>query len=354
MPLTGEQRKKLREGVIRTYCEPESLQMFLGEEMDIDLEAIARGERYETQVYNLIKHLESEGRLGEFIAAIARDKPQSPFTAELRQLFPEIFGQEITDCKKLYRHLLKLGYERQVEEFVSLIQSQSIGAFVIHGSLHHGQRWLLNRLVYQYLPDNLNPHKICIEFSRAVGRTDIASLWEELGRDCGLRESYEPRQIVKKIYRRWQTENILIAIHDIHLMPQNYLETFVQEFWHPLVKCSEEEGEKTSSYKLLMFLIDYDGSVEKLEGIFTETVDPVRPEQPLRPPAISKFTEAQVVKWILDEYEYLPKNLTYDFKTLAKTIIKKSDQGIPEWVLKEIFSQCDYDFKKEMTDLWKL
>jgi hypothetical protein len=130
-----------------------------------------------------------------------------------------------------------------------------------------------------------------------------------LGRDSGLQGDFLPKEIVKKIYRRWQTESILIVIQCIHLIPQDYLKTFIREFWYPLVDMAPEVEKNRDSRKLLMFLIDYEGSIQQLEDVFSEAVDPSKPEKPLRPPAISKFTEEQIVNWIIAEYNDLPINL---------------------------------------------
>jgi hypothetical protein len=286
MDLTPEQRKKLREGIIKTYPDSEDLEILLSDNMDINFSEIAQGNKYETQVFNLLKYLEAQGKLEELLRAIAEDKPKSLFAKQIRQEFAYIFEDgetDKTDCQKLYRHLLKLGYERQVEEFVRLVQTQAIAAFVIHGSLKHGQRWLLNRLVDRYLPQNINPNTIIIDFGRAVSPTDIESLWQELGRKFSPKSNLQPTEIVPLIYHRWQTESILIVINDIHLMPEKYLEKFVTEFWHPLVRLTPQEGVSRNSNKLLMFLVDFQGSVEKLEGIFTEKVTNTQPEKPLRP-----------------------------------------------------------------------
>jgi len=355
--LTGPQTKKLRLAILTAYDE-DSLGKLLFEEMDIRYKAIAQGTDYETRVFEIIKYFEAQGTIGELIKVIVVHRPNNQDIQKLKDEFPEMFAEEaedtIADGKKLYRHLLKLGYERQVQEFVKLIQTQSLGAFVIHGSLNHGQKWLLNRLVEQYVPQTLNAHTINIDFSTAVSKTDINNLWRRLGRDSGLQGDFLPKEIVKKIYRRWQTESILIVIQCIHLIPQDYLKIFIREFWHPLVDRASEVEENRDSRKLLMFLIDYEGSIQQLEDVFSEAVDPSKPEKPLRPPAISKFTEEQIVNWIIAEYNDLPINLTHNFNDLAKIIIRQSDEGIPEEVLEEIFRQCDYNFKEEIRYLWKI
>ena len=357
--LTNPQLEKLSEAILKGYTE-EELEILLSYRMDIRYQEIIQGKSYQTRLFRLLQFLNGKGTIGELIKVIVNDRSDNQDIQELKDEFPELFAEEtedtIADSKKLYRHLLKLGYERQVQEFVKLVQTQSLGAFVIHGSLNHGQKWLLNRLVVQYVPQTLNDHTINIDFNTAVNKTDINSLWRRLGRDSGLQVQvdYQPEKIVEKIHGRWQTESILIVAHSIHLISQGYLEKFIKKFWHPLVDMAPEVEKNRDSHKLLMFLIDYEGSIQQLEDVFSEAVDPSKPEKPLRPPAISKFTEEQIVKWIIAEYNDLPINLTHNFDDLAKTIIRQSDEGIPEEVLEEIFRQCNRDFKKEMQHLWKI
>ncbi|MDJ0746983.1 MAG: hypothetical protein QNJ32_27075 [Xenococcaceae cyanobacterium MO_167.B27] len=107
-----------------------------------------------------------------------------------------------SNSEQLYRMLLKLGYERQVQLFLRLIQVQSVAAFLIHGSLKYGQRWLLNRLVEQYVPHSINYKKIRIELSRSVRRTDVKTLWRELGNKV-LGKRYQPPsplEIIEGVY----------------------------------------------------------------------------------------------------------------------------------------------------------
>jgi len=358
MPLlTGQQIKKLREAILNGYTNGEDLEMLLLEEMDIRYKVIAQGADYKTRVFKLIESFEAQGTIGELIQTIVNDRPNNQDIQKLKDEFPELFAEEtedtIIDGKKLYEHLLKLGYQRQVEKFMELIETQSLGAFVIHGSLNHGQKWLLNRLVEDYVPQTLNANPIPLDFSTAVSRFDINSSWRQLGKRLGLQGDHQPEEIVKKIYRRWQTESVLIVIHCIHLISQDYLETFIREFWHTLVNLAPEVEENRHSYKLLMFLIDYDGPTQQLEDVFSEAVDPSKPEKPLLSPAISKFTEQEIVNWIITERKNLPTNLTSNFKDLAKAIIRQSEEGIPEEVLAEIFRQCNLDYNTEMRNLLK-
>ena len=153
-----------------------------------------------------------------------------------------------SNSEQLYRMLLKLGYERQVRLFLRLIQTQSVAAFLIHGSLKYGQRWLLNRLVEQYVPHNTNYNKIRIELSRTVRRTDVQTLWRELGNKV-LGKRYpppSPLEIAEGVYRLWQTENVLLVFHDVNFIPQDYLEKLIKEFWQSLAHKVRQAGLRAS------------------------------------------------------------------------------------------------------------
>jgi len=272
----------------------------------------------------------------------------------------EIVNQKLEDLDKtsnseqLYRTLLKLGYEKQVQLFVRLIQAQSVGAFLIHGSLKYGQRWLLNRLVDQYVPYSISGKRIKIELSRSVGRTDVDSLWRELGNQVGKRsQQLSPLEIAEGVYRWWQTENVLLVFHDVNLMPKDYLEKLISDFWNPLVNKAREVT-SNSKYQLIMFLVDYEGSVGNLDSLFAEQVDSTQLDTPLRPPCISKFTPDNVTNWMLAEFEELPIELTHNVDDAVQNILSESDKGIPEYVLAGIFERCGYNYYNEVERLWKL
>lgn len=260
-----------------------------------------------------------------------------------------------SNSEQLYRTLLKLGYERQVQLFVRLIQAQSVAAFLIHGSLKYGQRWLLNRLVDQYVPHSITGRKIKIELSRAVGRTDVTALWRELGDRLGKRgQQSSPLEIAEGVYRWWQTENVLLVFHDVNLMPKDYLEKLIGEFWKPLANKARKADSCFSNYQLLMFLVDYDGSVGNLDRLFAEKIDSNQPHAPVRPPTISKFTEENVTNWMLAEFEELPIELTHNVDDTVQAILAESDRGVPEDVLRGIFARCHYNYYDEVERLWKL
>jgi hypothetical protein len=144
---------------------------------------------------------------------------------------------QIFDQDQLYEVLLKLGYQKQVRTFRSLIENHSIAAFLIHGFPAHGQRWLLNRLI-GLVPRYLQGRVISIGLDRGTRKRDISSLWRELGGRVGLSGGGQPDpdKIAQRVYQCWHTQNVFLVFHEVDCMPENYLRQIVQEFWQPLAK----------------------------------------------------------------------------------------------------------------------
>lgn len=261
-----------------------------------------------------------------------------------------------TNSEQLYRALLKLGYEKQVRSFARFVYQQSVSAFLIHGSVKYGQRWLLNRLVNQYIPESICGRIIKIELSRAVRRNDIQALWRELGKRVFGHRSHllSPLEITEGVYNWWQTEHVLFVFHDVNLMPPEYLEQIISEFWQPLANKARRADSSVSNYQLLMFLLDYDGSVGNLDHLFAEQLDVKKPDTPVKPPSISKFTSEEMTDWVLRELPELPIELTHKFDDAVQEILAQSEQGIPEYVLAGIFERCGYNYYEEVERLWKL
>jgi hypothetical protein len=73
--LTGELRKQIRKTILYAYPFSESLAMVLSENLDINLDSIKRGDNYALTVFNLIRDMEAQGRLGELLRALMRGNP---------------------------------------------------------------------------------------------------------------------------------------------------------------------------------------------------------------------------------------------------------------------------------------
>ncbi|MDJ0649090.1 MAG: trypsin-like peptidase domain-containing protein [Xenococcaceae cyanobacterium MO_188.B19] len=252
---------------------------------------------------------------------------------------------------ELYKVLLKLGYEDQASAFLKLVQAQSVSSFLIHGSPDYGQRWLLNRLVEQYVPNNIDPMVVKIDFGRKIRRNDINSLWRELGIRVGLQTNKPvPSEIIERVYQSWKAKTILLVFHDVDRIPENYLYELIASFWRPLADRIRKEEYKAKNYHLIMFLIDYEGKVGSLNDIFTDSVDAKKLETPVKSPKINEFSEKDLSNWIRYEYQELPIELTHEVDDVVKDILKQSESGIPEYVLAEICYRCGLDWYKEFEE----
>ncbi|MGK7875597.1 MAG: effector-associated domain EAD1-containing protein [Xenococcaceae cyanobacterium] len=85
--LAGKQRKQLREALISAFPGKGELEIMLSEELDIDLDEIAKGDNYQQVVFNLIKYIEAQGEIQELLRAAKAANSNNPklkqFEAEL-------------------------------------------------------------------------------------------------------------------------------------------------------------------------------------------------------------------------------------------------------------------------------
>lgn len=279
--------------------------------------------------------------------------------AECDRIKQEIENQDIlsTSCD-LYRALLKLGYREQIISFKRFLKSQSIAAFLLHGSPDYGQRWLLNRLITQHIRYDTTVKLVRVQLNRIGRRRDISALWRELGGRVGLvGKQNTPSEIVKRVYGWWETQNVILVFHDVDCMPQEYLQQLIQDFWLPLAGQAREVVSKTTKYQLLMFLVDYEGGVSKENTLFVEKLEPSwEPKIPIKLPSIIPFRDHTLNDWmetIEIEFDTLPLVEAINDKEdeLVKEILDNSDNGIPELVMLEICHRCGCNWYEEK-DRW--
>ena len=255
--------------------------------------------------------------------------------------------------ESLYRILMKLGYRQQVRLFRQVIEVESVAVFLIHGLPDYGQRWLLNRLVVQYVPYSLTGKVVKVDLNRKVRRSDVSALWRELGGRFGLRERQpSPSQVAEQIYQSWQTQNVLLIFNDVNCVPEEGLQELIQDFWLPLVSRVRDSQSQASQFKLLMFLVDYEGCAGSWKVPFAEKLDLTwKPHTPIRSPRIIEFSENDLTNWIEDEYDQLPLELTKEVDDTVREILENSENGIPELALEAICGRCGCDWYEEL-DKW--
>ena len=278
-------------------------------------------------------------------------------TVDLQSSLP--FG-----AQQLHEALLKLGYRQQVRLFRRLIAQHSVAAFLIHGEMEYGQRWLLNRLVSQYLPDWFTGKVVTVNVSRKVRRSNASALWRELGRRVGLRgNEFDQAKIAAGVYRWWQTQDVLLVFHDVDFLPKQGLDQLVQEFWLPLASQAKQaqatrqaspgsQGED-SQFKLLMFLVDYDGRVGEWDIPFVEKLDANwQSATPIKAPKLNEFSDDELTDWLETEYSALPSALTAEIDGTVQEILNNSNDGIPERALEEICDRTGFNWY-ELRDRWQ-
>lgn len=254
---------------------------------------------------------------------------------------------------RLYQALLRLGYRKQVQLFRKFVQSYPISTFLIHGKRDdYGQRWLLNRLVIQHLRDSISGKVIKIHLSRVARRSDVAALWRELSGRAGLGRQGEIAAIVERVYQWWQTQHVLLILYEVDFLPESFLAEVLRDFWSPLATQSWQGGNPEHPYKLLMFLVDYDGCVGNWSLPFCENPDSSwHPRIPVKLPAIGEFTESELANWLEFSADDLPVDLFDPVDDTVQDIFENSDQGIPEPTFGEICRRAGSDWY-ENEDKW--
>ncbi|NER46702.1 MAG: hypothetical protein F6J92_08410 [Symploca sp. SIO1A3] len=275
---------------------------------------------------------------------------------QIEELNKQIEGlNKIIGSEQLYRVLLKLGYNDQVGLFLKLVNNQSVSAFLIHGASEYGQDWLLNRLVGEYVPHIISGKKVNINLERKVRSTDVSALWRELGGRFNLCvkdiEDKTIQEIADRVYRCWQTQNVLFVFHNVECMPQVYLEELIIEFWKPLTE--KARNSSASKFQLLMFLVDYKGSVGSLDTLFSDQINSTKP-YPIKPPEISKFDKETLSIWLQMNFVELPIKLKEQNPEDTAIAILEESKGIPEPVMTEIFNRCGFNYYEETDRQWKL
>ncbi|MEI2577455.1 hypothetical protein [Scytonema sp. PRP1] len=269
--------------------------------------------------------------------------------SEIAQLIENV--EAIACSEELYRALLKLGYREQVRSFLKFLKAESIGAFLIHGSLDYGQRWLLNRLVRQHVRFGTMGKMVRIQLDRIGRRRDISALWRELGGCVGLGRQHSPPDIAERVFHWWKTQNVILVFHGVDCMPEGYLQELLHDFWLPFASQARDVVSQTK-FQLLMFLVDYEGCVDSQDTMFAEQLEPTwEPKIPIKLPTITPFCDRVLTDWIETvetEFDTLPLvEVINQIEDLAQVILDNSDNGVPELAISEICDLCGFNWYEE-------
>ncbi|MCW5315161.1 hypothetical protein GTQ43_15495 [Nostoc sp. KVJ3] len=241
----------------------------------------------------------------------------------------------------LYKSLLKLGYWEQQNLFEEIAGKHSHGVFLIQGrSKDYGQRWLLNRLASpSIIPKILEGKSIIIDLNRTSSRTDILAIWDEFAGRVGLPEKSLPSQITEKICELWKSQNVLIAFNNADETIKENLCDLLNIFWASLTQKILADNSQEHSFKLMIFLIDYQCVISQWNVGFVENYDSDwQPNLPLGLPAINPFLEKDMRDWLNYQSDFLPPAISANKTETLRMLSEK--QGIPMPTFRKICDLC--------------
>ncbi len=114
MALANNQRKTLRQALMKAYLDEEELQLMLEDELDVQLNTICQSQTYNLTVQNLIKWAEQEGNLRELVIGASKANSGNPelrtCVQDLLPVFLDDIDQNLFKSELLIAliHILKL------------------------------------------------------------------------------------------------------------------------------------------------------------------------------------------------------------------------------------------------------
>lgn len=293
------------------------------------------------KLYERIKELKEE--LADVEEEL--DSIEEKISKSDRQSVIEVGGPQ-EDISRLYQALLKLGYwdQQRLFEKATLARQNSCGAFLIQGrSKDFGQRWLLNRLA-TVIPNNLEGKRIKIDLSRTSSRSDINAIWGEFAGRVNLPEESPTCDIVERVIELWRSQNILISFDNVDNSIQENVRDLINNFWNTLAnRIREDNANSINTFKLLMFLLDYQGVVIRWNiGFLEDCSQDWKPGAPIGLPNISPFSAEVLRTWLEQQSDRLPEDLTLNKAETIQVLLEK--KGIPMPTLRKICDLCHYNW----------
>ena len=273
------------------------------------------------------------------------NRPQNQ-TSSTRKLSSDREKPSVSEVKKA---LEEVNYIDQVSLFTKWLNCiPSAHAFLIHGDSGYGQRWLVNRLSYK-VPNLLESPVLIKRFHLTRYRTDIEKLWSALASEVESPKA-SPETIVETLYQHWETQVIMLSLHDVHLITGDYLQQLMNDFWYRL---AERVNSSTSSsdHPFLLFLIDNQGyqAKGKLNLSLAREPEPIRSYFPLDLKEIQPFAQLELKRWVGTQRELFSFVKTHSVQEICQDITANQT---PEKAFEAICSwfglDWDWDIKRSL------
>ncbi len=285
---------------------------------------------------------------------LRRDEIQ--YQLEERQTELEEVKDQMASSQRLmlYKSLMSLDYHDHTNLFQNFSRTYHVGAFMLHGSIksnHHYRgysvRALLKRLVYITPNSGVTPlmHR---DLSSPIQSNDVDALWRALAAEVKLGPYAKREDIIKRICRRLQAENVILVFRGVDFVPEECLRRLIQDFWGPLAT-EAQKAQHSGRFLLLMFLVDYSGRVKDWEIACAEWPDEGawKPDIPIRLPIVARFSNRDLSGWMEQWSETLFDILPDDLKQgpleyRIQNILNKSSNGDPDLVMWYICNRCGH------------
>ena len=251
------------------------------------------------------------------------------------------------DSERLYSRLVNLNYFDQTLAFRKFLSTQRVGAFLVHGEANHGQYWLLKRLL-TLLSDPVSISPIHFRLRSLLTKCEAQSLWHKLGAEIGLPRVIQSEldlhsQIVERIVRRLENQNVVLMFHDLDCMYEAFAASLIRDFWSPLASSVQTAIRSESRFHLLAFLIDNTGEVSSWKVNFADRIEDAgwSPMIPIRLPTITHFRPDELSFWFRDSVDVVPVRHLANIDETVRMIMDRTQGGIPGYVLEQIHILCD-------------
>lgn len=243
----------------------------------------------------------------------------------------------------LFNSLLKLDFGDQIKKAIKDINEERAVALLIHGGAYRGQQVLVTRLL-RLNPNwkTMDPIKISLG-SNGMGRNSRA-IWRQVASRLNLATDASPDRIADGVCKRLQTQDVTFIFDSVDCMLPDVLRELIEEFWQPLVKkVCEDVYFIQNQTRLVMFLVDYEGSICKWDlAVSWQNDQSDYTHTPRILPPADRFSKDILDFWLVSEAEVLPIGLT------AEMLLEASENGIPQLIYDIVSSHCGLSWEGEL------
>ncbi|MBO3459358.1 hypothetical protein G7B40_002995 [Aetokthonos hydrillicola Thurmond2011] len=330
------------------------------------------------KIFDELFKLEQLDRLSEFFSDFYQKLKNTNFTEikeleKIIQIFPDLLIQRENnhnkskldaDAREVYKHLLNLDFWEQVKSFRKFVDEYSVGVCIIHGEQGYGQEWLLNRLVLlitQYQQVNKIPIDINIKTYSYNTSNIIERVWHKLGEKYGIKDKdmikgeQKAEKIIEAMCNNLKYESVIIIIKEVNKHLQDEIKKLIEQIWKPLTKKVCNSYSCSHQHKLLLFVVDLEGSVEQWniphDNFYENNYEP---HLILKLPKIQKISCNILKEWVNHKIDDLPKKLRDRIdndKNVDEILAKECHGGVPLSVLQYICKEWGYDWY-HLEGLW--